>query len=410
MGLRFTLSLALLLPTLACGEAAPGGRAGSTATVDTIDGVEILRYPRDPAPHLEWGFDTLAVVGGAAAEDAAHQFDQVAEAGLAGDEAGHLYVLDGSGHRILRYDSSGRHVATYGSEGAGPGELQGPSVVAVAPDGTIWVSDAGNRRTSVFDPGGGVRAELPFPADDIAPSGELVPLGEGVRAGWLQTLTTFFFQPGEERSPDVPLVRFGPDGRILDTLWTAPAVPRTSVTVDGPSGPLFLRLSRAFFPQFHWAARAGSGPIAVSDSADYLIHLLSVDGTPLRSVWRDPPARRLREADREAASARIREQAGSSIPRIPGFPSAEAITEARLANLEFHPTMPRIQGLQVDPRGRLWVGVSGETPGGAVDRIDVYTSAGRLVGEWRDPPFFPDLLFGDGLAEASTATRWRRSA
>lgn len=48
------------------------------------------------------------------------------------------------------------------------------------------------------------------------------------------------------------------------------------------------------------------------------------------------------------------------------------------------------------PRSRA--AVAEETPGGAVGRIDVFTLDGRLLGEWRDPPLFPDLLFADGLA------------
>lgn len=79
------------------------------------------------------------------------------------------------------------------------------------------------------------------------------------------------------------------------------------------------------------------------------------------------------------------------------FPGAEQMLEKRLEAMTFAEVIPRITGLIVDGRDRLWVGVSEDAPGRA-DRIDVYDPEGRLIGEIADPPFFPDLFFGDGLA------------
>lgn len=76
--------------------------------------------------------------------------------------------------------------------------------------------------------------------------------------------------------------------------------------------------------------------------------------------------------------------------------------EKRLEALTFAERVPRITGLAVDSRDRLWVGVSVTRPG-ETERIDVYASDGSLLGEMRSPEFFPDLLYGDGLVAEITA-------
>ncbi len=54
--------------------------------------------------------------------------------------------------------------------------------------------------------------------------------------------------------------------------------------------------------------------------------------------------------------------------------------------MTFEDRIPRIVELSVDPRGRIWVGVSENVPG-TVQRIDVYEPDGTLVGELRGVPF-----------------------
>ena len=102
----------LLLFLLACAAAACGAdttaRSTLTAAVDTVNGVERLSYPADAASPLAWRFDTLAVIGGAMVDDENYQFET---RGLAGSAQGHLFVLDGQGKRILRYDENGSFVA-----------------------------------------------------------------------------------------------------------------------------------------------------------------------------------------------------------------------------------------------------------------------------------------------------------
>ena len=55
---------------------------------------------------------------------------------------------------MQKFSPDGEHLQTYGSSGAGSGQLHRPSGVAVYADGSLCVSDWGNERVQVFAPGG----------------------------------------------------------------------------------------------------------------------------------------------------------------------------------------------------------------------------------------------------------------
>lgn len=87
--------LAACLPAYGCGDGA-GASEAATAAVDTVNGVERLRYPAETARPLGWTADTLLVLGDAFADDA-YQFNEINPQGLVGDPDGSLLVLDRQG-------------------------------------------------------------------------------------------------------------------------------------------------------------------------------------------------------------------------------------------------------------------------------------------------------------------------
>src|SRR5690606_14154733 len=122
--MRTVFLLLLACAAAACGADSPA-RDSLVAVVDSVNGVERLSYPADAATPLAWHFDTLAVIGGAMVDDENYQF-QTGAMGLAGNADGDLFLSDTQGKRVLRYDSTGTFVRSYGREGAGPGELRFP--------------------------------------------------------------------------------------------------------------------------------------------------------------------------------------------------------------------------------------------------------------------------------------------
>ncbi len=74
---------------------------------------------------------------------------------------GSVYVADTWAHRIQKFTPDGEFITQWGTFGQfgmgnpeGRSAFYGPRSIAVAPDGTVYVSDTGNKRVQVFDPDG----------------------------------------------------------------------------------------------------------------------------------------------------------------------------------------------------------------------------------------------------------------
>ncbi|HEX7091793.1 MAG TPA: hypothetical protein VF192_16760 [Longimicrobiales bacterium] len=393
--MRTPLLVLLACATAACGADTPA-RSTRTAAVDTVNGVERLSYPADPATPLAWRFDTLAVIGGTMVADENYQFEGVSRDRLAGNAQGHLLVLDGQGKRILRYDSTGMFVRSYGREGGGPGELRLPISIALGPGDSLWVPDMMNRRITIFDAAGGGSRSISG-ADEHGLSVSNVRLGGGSYYRTGEMFMAGANADGQE-VPPVPLVRYTPDGIPLDTVWRHQPPPITEVWFELAGRRVTVEMGPAFAPAFRWAPLS-DGRVVVSDSANYVLHIIRPDGTIERTIRRDPPARATTDADREAARERER---NLPAPRLPGMPAdAQVFRSMRAENMTFAATIPRVTALLIDPKDRIWVGVSVDEPE-KTERIDIYDAAGRLLGEIRDPAFFPDLLYGPDLAALLT--------
>ena len=66
-------------------------------------------------------------------------------------EGQYLFITEFSGNRILKCNSSGNTILSFGGKGTGPGELLGPQYLADDTNGYIYVTDYGNRRVNKYD-------------------------------------------------------------------------------------------------------------------------------------------------------------------------------------------------------------------------------------------------------------------
>jgi DNA-binding beta-propeller fold protein YncE len=72
--------------------------------------------------------------------------------GIVVDAMGHVLVADTGNKRIVIFDSNGTYLSEFGSGGFDPGQFDEPVGVAVAPDGTVYVTDTWNQRVQSFIP------------------------------------------------------------------------------------------------------------------------------------------------------------------------------------------------------------------------------------------------------------------
>ncbi|MDX1674774.1 MAG: hypothetical protein R3314_08275 [Longimicrobiales bacterium] len=371
------LAAMLLMP----GLAACAGETGDdvAVVVDTVEGIERLTYSEDPAPALDWSLDTVAVIGEAMAAEE-YQFTSPGPDDLAGLSDGGIVVTDRQGMRVLEYGPAGRHRATYGRPGQGPGEIRSPAGVAVEGTDTVWVNDLRNRRLTGYPRAGDDPRVVPYVRGDVFP-GSRIALWED---GFYQVVGEI--GPPGEPIPE-PLLRLDEQLNPLDTLWVPPADRIDIVELSAVGMEVVVGVPQVFWPRFRWRALS-TGDVVVNDAADYVFRVVAGDGTVRQIVRRDPPARPTTEADREAARERALEEAGFSVSVDGQGPDAEAqrrMAEQRIEAMTFADRIPRIVALRVDPRDRIWVGVS-EDSADVVQRIDVYTADGTLLGELRDLP------------------------
>jgi hypothetical protein len=88
--------------------------------------------------------------------------------GLLVDSLGRVHVLDASAGEVRVFGPEGDPVRTYSGPGSGPGELLGPSGLALHPPDEIWILDVTNNRWSVFDTSGVYRADIRRPASGFS--------------------------------------------------------------------------------------------------------------------------------------------------------------------------------------------------------------------------------------------------
>lgn len=133
---------------------------------------------------------------------------------------GTLYVLDRGNHEVRVFDARGRHLRTFGREGAGPGEFLGASTAGWVAD-TLWVSDPLQMRTTFFSPSGTVvRTSGPV----LRASGQYGPgMAEAVLADGSALVLPKPLQPRSAMAPmDVsrlPVLRAGRSGPPDTLAW-----------------------------------------------------------------------------------------------------------------------------------------------------------------------------------------------
>jgi len=128
-------------------------------TVDGADNVwvtdvalqQVYKFSHDGRLLLTLG--ERAVAGA----DAAH-FDRPTKVAVAGD--GSFYVSDGyRNSRVVRFAADGRFLSQWGSKGSGPGQFDLPHGIALDEGGRVYVADRNNARVQVFDAAGRFLAE-----------------------------------------------------------------------------------------------------------------------------------------------------------------------------------------------------------------------------------------------------------
>jgi peptidylamidoglycolate lyase len=123
----------------------------------TVDARDHL-WLTDVGLHQVFEYDTgghlLLALGeaGVPGDDLAH-FNQPTDVAVAPD--GSFYVSDGYGNaRVVHFAADGTPLGSWGTHGSGPGQFDTPHSVALDAHGHVYVADRGNARLQIFDGAG----------------------------------------------------------------------------------------------------------------------------------------------------------------------------------------------------------------------------------------------------------------
>jgi len=86
------------------------------------------------------------------------QFNYPTDAAV--DSSGNVYATDTGNHRIQKFNSNGKYLTQWGSQGSENGQFNGPGGVAVDSSGNVYVADTGNHRIQKFDSNGKYLTQL----------------------------------------------------------------------------------------------------------------------------------------------------------------------------------------------------------------------------------------------------------
>lgn len=176
------LPLALLL---AC-----GGTQGET----------VPEAPGPPAERriAETEWRTVFRVGGSLQDTLLLEPARIAASGAG------VYLADRHGGRVLRFDSAGRLLWSFGRKGGGPDEIAHPRALKLDRQGRTWLLDVRNARVLVLSPDG--RPVLRVPLDAVGQlADDLVPLSGDEALLWVLDARR-------------PFVRLASDGRVVERI------------------------------------------------------------------------------------------------------------------------------------------------------------------------------------------------
>lgn len=379
--MRRTFAVPAALGFIACGEGgeAPAPRA---AILDSA-GVSIVTSPARDAVYAELAGEPALSVGEQEGPDEL-LFGLIGS--VARDEGGNLVVADQQAGEIRVFGADGGHLRSFGGSGEGPGEFQQLVGAWPATGGGVVAVDGRLERISRFDAAGSLAgtAKLSNP-DQVA---FVTPVGLAGPETFLCQVRPLFM-PSVDESPTLEeildeeeglpvfFVRYGMDGRVLDTLARRPGRKRKLSTTGSGDMVIVQLLTVPFSLQ-----PAGTGSpqaVAVTGGGEYEIAVFDADGV-LRRIVRLDEAPVLRTEDHLEAYVR------NSGRRVP---DEESIREmiANYRDMPMPERLPAYTDLLFADTGELWARRY-TLPGATLHSWDVFGTDGGYLGRVEVPSSF----------------------
>lgn len=369
---RPLLSLLVIITFAACGS--DTGRGSDTTTRDSagVEIVESIRPAWDEATAWRIPSEPTVQIG---VEAGAEEYQLANVRGALRLDNGTIVVMNGGSAELRYYDDSGRHIATGGGRGDGPGEL-GPGFVEVWPwpGDSVAVWDARNRRLTIFDSTGETDGGQTF----------RLPANAFPRAvAILEDRKLFGMQPVISSRPPT-----GPIGQtVRDTLVFA------AYPADGQAPQEVARLLTREVWNFRWQGRTMPGYRLPWMSPSYAVHrerfyytlgelpeirVFTLNGDLTRIV-------RQRLHGRPVTDATVETVIELMMQNAPDDADTRREYRAFYYDAPWFEVLPAYRRLLVDRESNLWAKEYAE-PGTQMSRWFVFDQQ----GQWQGTVQFPD--------------------
>ena len=117
--------------------------------IETVDGVKIIHNEKP-----KWGkkpkvtLELIKKIGDLETDDENYQLYRPID--VVKDVEGNIYILERGNCCIKKYDKNGTYVTTIGRKGKGPGEFEGPMILAINQRSQIYILDLLNSRIQKY--------------------------------------------------------------------------------------------------------------------------------------------------------------------------------------------------------------------------------------------------------------------
>jgi hypothetical protein len=384
---------------IACKSGTPSGIA---VTRDSA-GIRIVENS-GPAWEIGKGWSVvdspLVDIGGRVGEPA-YELDQVRGPVVLSD--GRLAIVNGATSEIRLYDAGGRHLASAGRAGAGPGEYQNIVGIWGGPGDSLLIFDVLIRRLTVVD--GDAKLGRVFSL--TGQGGQLVPsngrVSVAIPLGWSedgsvlalsQSFTINQSRTGIYRDT-LTVIRYGADGGVRDTLGRFPGAETEQMTLtlgtQSFSAPSAVPLGKVT------SSAVGQNRFFVTKNDAWEIEIRGLDGKLHTVVRGHAVPARITPSDM-AAHRKEQLTALQSRPELRNMPEAlKQQLRARVEQAKYPATLPFFGSLLVDASGNLWA-EQGSSPAQRSQRYDVVDSTGRWLGVVGMPAdFHPTSIKADAI-------------
>lgn len=320
---------------------------------------------------------SIGVVDG----EPAYQLARVRGAATASD--GRIVVANGGSLEVRVYDSTGRHLTSFGGPGEGPGEFRSFGSLILLGD-TVAVFDHVAQRLTRFDLEGNMLRTTPFEStDDPVHPLRMYALGGPVAGGFAMLVRAF---PADMRPEPVvywdtlPTLRYARDGTLVDTIGEFAGMD----TYSTPRRAGLVTFGRVSSGHVHdgllYQTDGGRYEVRVHDPERGLVRIL-------RALEEPRPVTDERLADYRAAI-------GESSTDAEERRQAEEAFDEAMASRPRRETLPWIAGIVVDAHGHVWVREYQPRFDRTPRRWGVFEVDGRWLGRVRMPAGFTPTEIG----------------